>query len=626
MPGLTGRLRLMREHGLLPRSLVQVDGGKALNKCLGWVDLTLLGVGAIVGAGVFVLTGVVAHRDAGPAVILSYLLAAMAALASAMCYTEFAVDMPTTGGAYNYVVHTFGEVMAWLVAWNLLLEYTLSVAAVARDFTAYFSSAIGHSPSELRVDLGGLDVHLDFPALGVVLLIGGLLCYGTKESARFNAGVTGLNIVIILFIMGVGYPLGFKASNFLPFAPYGAKGVFRGASKVFFSFVGFDSIATTAEECKNPKVDLPMGILGAIIISAVLYAGMSGAICGMVNYAVMDVDAPFAQAFYLMGMGWAAELVAVGAVTGILTSMLVSLMGATRIYVVLGRERLLPPKLCNLNEARGTPIAATLITAASAGFLAFIMDIESLADLVSIGTLFCACIVAMGVLLRRYTMPGATSSRRPIFARLLALTVCCIAFSTTVLATVHFAVPTTFAVLIVACVTSFVKLPKVGPVPKFPVPFTPGLPCLAIFACLHLICSLGWKAYVRFVVWVAVGLAIYLSYGVVAVREGEGVTLEMGELGQAGEGAMLDDIDDDGDGDGDGGGGWGGDGGGGKGGGANGTPAGGSPGKHAPPAAPGRTRASSMFNEKASLLKHDDAGDGGGALDSAGGDPDAAPP
>ena len=331
------------------------------------------------------LTGIVAHRDAGPAVILSYLVAAMAALASAICYTEFAVDMPTTGGAYNYVVHTFGEVMAWFVAWNLLLEYTLSVAAVARGFTAYFSSPIGHSPSELRVDLGALGVHLDLPALGVVLLIGGLLCYGTKESARFNSGVTGLNVVTIPFIMGVGYPLGFKASNFRPFAPYGAKGVFRGASKprkgVFFSFVGFDSIATTAEECKNPKVDLPMGILGAICISAVLYAGMSGAICGMVNYADMDVDDPFAQAFHLLGMGWAAELVAVGAVTGILTSMLVSLMGATRIYVVLGRERLLPAKLCNLSEARGTPVAATVITAASAGFLAFVMDIEALADL-----------------------------------------------------------------------------------------------------------------------------------------------------------------------------------------------------------------------------------------------------
>ena len=620
MPGLAGRLRLMREHGLVPRSLVQVDGGKALDKCLGWVELTLLGVGAIVGAGVFVLTGVVAHRDAGPAVILSYLVAAMAALASAICYTEFAVDMPTTGGAYNYVVHTFGEVMAWLVAWNLLLEYTLSVAAVARGFTAYFSSAIGHSPSELRVDLGALGVHLDFPALGVVLLIGGLLCYGTKESARFNSGVTGLNVVIILFIMGVGYPLGFKASNFRPFAPYGAKGVFRGASKVFFSFVGFDSIATTAEECKNPKVDLPMGILGAICISAVLYAGMSGAICGMVNYADMDVDAPFAQAFHLLGMGWAAELVAVGAVTGILTSMLVSLMGATRIYVVLGRERLLPAKLCNLSEARGTPVAATVITAASAGFLAFVMDIEALADLVSIGTLFCACVVAMGVLLRRYTMPGATSNRGPIFARLLALTACCIAFSTTVLAPVHFAAPTTFAALIVACVASFAKLPKVGPVPKFPVPFTPGLPCLAIFACLHLVCSLGWKAYVRFVVWVAAGLAIYISYGVVAVREGEGVTLEMGELGRDGEGVMLDGGDGGG-----GGGSGGGDRGGGKGGGANGAPPGGSPGQPAPPAAAGRSRASSMFNEKASLLKHD-ACDAGGALDSAGGDPDPAPP
>ena len=506
---------------------------------LGALDLTMLGIGGIIGAGVFVLTGVVAHNDAGPAVVLSYAVAALVALGCALCYTEFAVDMPVTGGAYNYIVHTFGELLAWLVAWNLLLEYTLSVSAVARGFTSYFATAVGLRPDDLRVPVG--PVRLDFPALGSIGLLCCLLAYGTRESARFNTAVTGMNLVVICFIMGVGFPLGFKASNLTPFAPMGARGVFGGASRVFFSFVGFDTLATTAEEVKNPAVDLPIGILGAIGICAVLYAAMSLVICGMVPYQDMDVDAPFSQAFVAVGQGWAAEVVSVGAVTGIVTSMMVSLIGATRIYVVLGRERLCTPWFAAVHARRNTPVNAVIATGLTSGALAFVVDIEALADLVSIGTLFVAVVVAGGILMRRYTMPEQ-ARRAPVHWRLLALVAASLGFSTTAGAAgpdgrtpVHWGVPLAFFLAIAAVTASFAALPKVGPVPKFAVPLTPYVPCLAIWAGLHLICSLGWKAYVRFVVWVVLGLFLYVTYGVVhTAGSGAEVVADAGGL-QMGE-------------------------------------------------------------------------------------------
>ena len=506
---------------------------------LGALDLTMLGIGGIIGAGVFVLTGVVAHNDAGPAVVLSYAVAALVALGCALCYTEFAVDMPVTGGAYNYIVHTFGELLAWLVAWNLLLEYTLSVSAVARGFTSYFATAVGLHPDDLRVPVG--PVRLDFPALGSIGLLCCLLAYGTRESARFNTAVTGMNLAVICFIMGVGFPLGFKASNLTPFAPMGARGVFGGASRVFFSFVGFDTLATTAEEVKNPAVDLPIGILGAIGICAVLYAAMSLVICGMVPYQDMDVDAPFSQAFVAVGQGWAAEVVSVGAVTGIVTSMMVSLIGATRIYVVLGRERLCTPWFAAVHARRNTPVNAVVATGLTSGALAFVVDIEALADLVSIGTLFVAVVVAGGILMRRYTMPEQ-ARRAPVHWRLLALVAASLGFSTAAGAVgpdgrtpVHWGVPLAFFLAIAAVTASFAALPKVGPVPKFAVPLTPYVPCLAIWAGLHLICSLGWKAYVRFVVWVVLGLFFYVTYGVVhTAGSGAEVVADAGGL-QMGE-------------------------------------------------------------------------------------------
>ena len=484
---------------------------------LGALDLTLLGIGGIVGAGLFVLTGVVAHNDAGPAVMVSYAVAALVALVCALCYTEFAVDMPVTGGAYNYIVHTFGELLAWLVAWNLLLEYTLSVSAVARGFTSYFATAVGLRPDDLRVPVG--PVRLDFPALGSIGLLCALLAYGTRESARFNSAVTGMNLVVICFIMGVGFPLGFKASTLTPFAPMKARGVFGGASRVFFSFVGFDTLATAAEEVKNPAFDLPVGILGSIGICAVLYAAMSLVICGMVPYQDMDMDAPFSQAFVAVGQGWAAQVVSVGAVTGIVTSMMVSLIGATRIYVVLGRERLCTPWFAAVHAGRNTPVNAVVAAGLTSGALAFVVDIEALADLVSIGTLFVAVVVAGGILMRRYTMPDQ-ARRGPIHWRLLALVAASLGFSTTGGAAGHdgpvpWGVPLAFFLAIAAVTASFAALPKVGPVPKFAVPLTPYVPCLAIWAGLHLICSLGWKAYVRFVVWVVLGVFLYVTYGVV---------------------------------------------------------------------------------------------------------------
>ena len=227
-----------------------------MKKVLGAWDLIMFGIGGIVGAGVFVLTGVGAHDAAGPAIIVSYLIASFAAGLSALCYTEFAVDMPVAGGAFNYVAIECGELFGWISGWNLVLEYTLSSAAVGRGFSSYASTMFGMDSDSWRIEVGYLS--LDFPGLLVVFLVTALLCYGTKESARFNTVITLMNIVVILFVVFAGAPE-IRPSDFEPFAPYGVTGIFNGAAIVFFSYVGFDTVATTAEETKNPSRDLPIG-------------------------------------------------------------------------------------------------------------------------------------------------------------------------------------------------------------------------------------------------------------------------------------------------------------------------------------------------------------------------------
>ncbi|UPR02210.1 amino acid/polyamine transporter [Chloropicon primus] len=499
-----------------PEANGEGGGEPEMKRVLGAWDLIMFGIGGIVGAGVFVLTGVGAHDAAGPAIIVSYLIASFAAGLSALCYTEYAVDMPVAGGAFNYVAIECGELFGWIAGWNLVLEYTLSSAAVGRGFTSYASTMLGFQPDQWRVSFGPL--NLDFPGLFMVLAVTALLCYGTKESARFNTIVTAVNVAVILFVIFVGLPE-CSASDFKPFSPMGLTGVFNGAAIVFFSYVGFDTVATTAEETRNPSRDLPIGIVGSLIVCTILYAAMCAALTGMVYYEDIDVNAPFADAFMRIDMGWATEVVSIGAVTGIVTALLVALLGCARIYTILGRTGLLPPSMSKISKSRGTPINATVITGMSSGLLTFLFDIEILAELVSIGTLFVFSFVAGSIMIKHYGQEVMGKSNIPSLVVRLVVQVA-LALVMCVLVQAEKWIPVAIlALLYGAVIISYYFIPRNQIALKFRVPLIPWVPSLCILCNVYLIGSLGIWAYVRFFIWNFIGVCVYFFYGAIHTSE-----------------------------------------------------------------------------------------------------------
>jgi APA family basic amino acid/polyamine antiporter len=346
---------------------------------LGAFDLVVLGIGGVIGAGVFVLTGVAARQFAGPAVVLSYMISAFASLLAALCYTEFAVELPVAGSAYNYIAVVYGELPAFLVGCDLVLEFTISAAAVARGWTSYAATMVGLNSEALR--FGPPAVRIDLLAFALIMAQSGLLCWGIKESSNFNIVINAVNLACIGFVLLVG---GSKVerANWHPWAPNGVTGIFAASSIVFFSFVGFDTVATAAEEVRNPGRDLPLGIIGSLVICTALYAGMCLVITGMVPSSEIDLDAPFAAAFATRGMEWAAGIVSAGALTGITTSLLVSLLGQPRIYMTMSRDGLLPLFFGRIHPTRGTPVNAQLFTGVTAGLMAMLVNIDALAQLV----------------------------------------------------------------------------------------------------------------------------------------------------------------------------------------------------------------------------------------------------
>ena len=396
-----------------------------LTRCLGAFDLLMLGVGGVIGGGVFVLTGAAAHDHAGPAVVVSYVLASLTSMVTALCYVEFAVECPVAGSAYNFVAQAFGEFAGYVAGCNLGLELTISAAAVARGWTSYVCTLFRADPDALRVRLGG--ILLDVPAALLVAAVTVMLARGMRNTARFNAAVTVVSLLVIGFVIVFGFAE-VEPRNWSPFAPNGLPGVFSGAGVVFFSFVGFDTVATCAEETKNPGRDLPVGIMGSLGICAGLYALMSLVITGMVPTPEIDVQAPFAAAFRDKGLGWAESVISLGAVAAITTALLSSLMGQPRVYMVMARDGLLPAWIARVHERFGTPLNASAFTGVTTGALALLVDIETLAQLVSIGTLFVFGSVCAGLLARRHT-PEDGSGRAPALWRLAALLVSCVGVS-----------------------------------------------------------------------------------------------------------------------------------------------------------------------------------------------------
>ena len=471
--------------------LEELKGENRLRRVLGPVQLTSLGVGAVIGAGIFVSTGAVARMTAGPALTLSYVVAGLVCVFAALCYAEFASMVPVAGSAYTYAYATLGELLAWSIGWDLILEYAVSSATVATGWSGYFQSvldvfgwklpqaiagpAVNYNPQLGRLMATGSAINL--PALLIVVLITAILVVGIQESASFNTALVGIKLAAVLFVIGVG-AFYVNRANWHPFAPFGLTGLqvfghtllgqsdaggkpvgmLAGAALAFFAYIGFDSVSTHSEEARNPQRDVPIGIIVSLVLCTLLYIGVVAVLTGMVPYGQLDMNAPVADAFRRVGLRWAQFLIALAGIAGITSVLLVTMLSQARILLAIARDGLLPQGFFGaVHERFRTPWKSTLVTGLFVGALAAFLPIDVLLMLVNMGTLFAFVIVCAAVLIMRRTHPEA---ERP-----------------------------------------------------FRVPLVPLVPIVGIASCLLLMFSLPSENWWRLIVWLAIGLAIYFSYG-----------------------------------------------------------------------------------------------------------------
>jgi len=471
--------------------LKEAEGENRLRRILGPVGLTSLGVGAIMGTGIFVLTGIAAHDKAGPALTLSFLVAGLACVFAAVCYAEFASMAPVAGSAYTYAYVTIGEFFAWIIGWDLVLEYSVAGAAVAHGWSHYFQDFIGifglKIPSALTIapfdyspETGqflATGSIFDLPAIIIVAIITVVLVKGIKESVGFNAWMVGIKLAVVFFVIIVG-SFYVDPANWDPFAPYGyggfslfgkyhfgelapdgtVVGVLAGASMIFFAYIGFDSVSTHAEEAKNPARDVPIGIVVSLLVCTVLYIAVAFVLTGMVRYNELDINAPVSNAFARVGLPWAQFLVSIGALAGITSVLLVVLLSLPRVLLAMARDGLLPPSFFAAVHPRfRTPWKATIFNGLFVALLAAFLPLRVLAELVNIGTLLAFVVVCTAVLVMRYLDPDAPRA--------------------------------------------------------FRAPFSPWVPLLGIVSCLMLMLSLPAENWWRLLIWLLIGFAIYFGYG-----------------------------------------------------------------------------------------------------------------
>ncbi|KAL3533308.1 hypothetical protein ACH5RR_006829 [Cinchona calisaya] len=385
-----------------------------LAKALTVPHLIAIGVGSTIGAGVYILVGTVAREHSGPALTFSFLIAGIAAALSAFCYAELASRCPSAGSAYHYSYICVGEGVAWLIGWALILEYTIGGSAVARGISPNLALLFGGADSLpvflARQTIPGLGIVVDPCAAVLVFVVTGLLCVGIKESTMVQGIVTFANICAMIFVIVVGGYLGFRTGwpgYELPvgYFPFGADGMLAGASTVFFAYIGFDSVASTAEEVKNPQRDLPMGIGFALSICCTLYMLVSAVIVGLVPYYAMDPDTPISSAFASHGIKWAAYIITAGACTALCSTLMGSILPQPRILMAMARDGLLPSFFSDVSKQTQVPVKSTVVTGLLAGTLAFLMEVDQLAGMVSVGTLLAFTMVAISVLVLRYVPP-----------------------------------------------------------------------------------------------------------------------------------------------------------------------------------------------------------------------------
>ncbi len=496
--------------------VADMEGSHRLKRTLGPISLTALGVGAIIGTGIFVLVGKAAANQAGPAIMLSFVVAGLACVFAALCYAEFASMAPVAGSAYNYAYATLGELMAWIIGWDLILEYAVASSTVAHGWSKYMQAlldqcqirifskatealpagalhrfadapfdyngkaeAVNHTMAtgqSIMVEGGsffGTGYFFDLPAVLITAIVTTILVRGVSESAFTNAIMVAIKVSVVLFIIVAGFQYINVANWTDDFAPYGYggmtffgqpvlggsdKGMMAGAAGVIFAYLGFDAVSTQAEEAKNPKRDLPIGIIGSLVICTLLYIAVSATLTGMVPYNKIDINAPVAIAFQQVGFESAQFLVTIGALAGITSVLLVMMMGQPRIFLAMARDGLMPVGFFGAVHSKfKTPYKSTILTGLVVAVAASLLPLSILADLTSIGTLFAFALVCLSVLILRYVDP---ERERP-----------------------------------------------------FRCPFSPVFPALGIILCVALMLSLPSENWMRLIMWLAVGLVIYFCYG-----------------------------------------------------------------------------------------------------------------
>ncbi len=470
-----------------------------LKRALGGFDVLMLGIGAIIGAGIFATIGTAVAGDlarpgAGPAIVVSFIFTAVACAFCGLCYAEFASLVPISGSAYTYSYATLGEIVAWIIGWDLIIEYAVGNVAVAIAWAAYFHqlcAGLGwHIPAWLSVDyrsavqaadivakaggsadpaillaheawtthpvIAGIPVIFNFLAVGIVALITWLLIVGVKESARVNNVMVGIKLLILCFFIYAGAKF-VKPENWSPFMPNGFSGVWVGASLIFFAYIGFDAISTAAEECKRPERDLPIGIIGSLVICTVMYIAVALVLTGMVPWQQLGVADPLAAAFAYVHADFSAGVVALGAVVSMSAVLLVFQYGQPRIFFSMSRDGLLPEYFAKVHPKYRTPHVTTLWTGVAVAVTAAIANINEIVELTNIGTLFAFVLVCVGVIVLRYKDPDR--------------------------------------------------------VRVFKTPWVPVIPLLGIGSCLYLMAGLPWITWVRFGIWLLMGLVVYFAFG-----------------------------------------------------------------------------------------------------------------
>jgi len=453
-----------------------------LRRNLSALDLTVFGVGVIIGTGIFVLTGEVAKTDSGPAVPISFVIAGIVCGLAALCYAEFASTVPVAGSAYTFSYATLGEFVAWIIGWDLVLELALGAATVSVGWSGYLNQLLGDLGIPLPTSIAGETATVNIPAIFIALVMTGVLILGIKLSSRVTSIIVAIKLLIVLMVIGVGV-FYVKAANYKPFIPpakpgesgsglsapliqtlfgftpttFGVGGVLAGAAIVFFAFIGFDIVATAAEETKNPKRDLPRGILGSLAICTLLYVLVSLVVVGMQHYTELSTTAPLADAFRSVGLTFFSGLISVGALAGLTSVVLILMLGQSRVLFAMSRDHLLPPRLGAVHPRYGTPYKITIITGIVVAVLAGFIPLSTLAELVNIGTLFAFVLVSIAVIILRRTRPD---------------------------------------------------LPR-----SFRVPLVPVLPIASALASFYLMLNLPGETWIRFFVWMVIGIVLYVAYG-----------------------------------------------------------------------------------------------------------------